>query len=656
MPTRTPPSSIRSIYQTTLLTAWRTPFLRNILLALAFSTCAVPLYVLLVSHPQYVGLLVGMAEDDAARVARHLSHAFHQESGIDRGMVTPQFRQDIQGVQTDFRLVKIKLFSADGSVIYATDPADEATRNEHAYFHEQVARGQVYSKIVHKEANTAEEQVATSDVVEIYQPIMHEGRFLGAFELYFDITERLRRMDRLMVGALLQTIGLVALLALGMLLMLLRAARAISERNHAQRALQASEERFRGMAASAQDGIIEMGSGGEILFWNPAAERIFGFAVQEALGKDLHRLIAPPRFETLFRERIGRFQQEGTGDLIGKTFEIVGLDKAGQEFPLELSLAAMQVEQGYRALGIVRDIRQRKEAEQRLKLGSSVIQHASEGIIVTDAQGNITMINPAFIQLTGYSEAEVLGANPRLLQSGRHNKEFYAGMWASILESGYWQGEIWNRRKNGEIYPEWLSLSAIRGTDGHITNFVAMFSDISKLKEAADDLERLAFYDPLTALPNRLLFRERLERSLKVAKRSRVKRTGLLYLDLDRFKQVNDTYGHTTGDDLLQEAASRLSHLVREVDTVARLGGDEFAIVLHEIRDTAIAAIIAEKLIAALNQPFHVSGHTCHIGTSIGIAIAPDHAATAEELIERADTAMYQAKKGGRNHFRLWTV
>jgi diguanylate cyclase (GGDEF)-like protein len=153
-----------------------------------------------------------------------------------------------------------------------------------------------------------------------------------------------------------------------------------------------------------------------------------------------------------------------------------------------------------------------------------------------------------------------------------------------------------------------------------------------------------------------MLFRERLERSFKVAKRSKMWRTGLLYLDLDRFKQVNDTYGHTTGDVLLQEAASRLSRLVREVDTVARLGGDEFAIVLHEINDTAIAATIAEKIIAALNLPFHIAGHTCHIGTSIGIAVAPDHAATAADLIEHADAAMYQAKKGGRNHFRLWAA
>ncbi|MDP1526201.1 MAG: diguanylate cyclase [Rhodocyclaceae bacterium] len=635
------------------MTAWQTRFLRNILLALVFAASIMPLYTKFVSHPQYVNLLVKMTEDDAARVASHLSQAFYEE-GV--AVTVTEIGPHIQEILQDFRLVKVKLFSADGMVIYSTDPADEGKLNEHAYFREQVARGQVYSKIVHKKTQTAEQLFSAADVVETYHPIMHAGRFLGAFELYYDVTERLHTMDHLVEAALIQMIALVVLLTMGILFFLLRAAQTIAERNWLQRSLQASEERFRSIADSAQDGIIEIGYKGEILLWNPAAERIFGFNAQEALGTDLHRLIAPLRFAMRFDEHFAHFQRTGTGDLIGRTFEMIGLDKAGQEFPVEISLAAIEDDEGYRAIGIVRDIRQRKEAEQRLKLGSRVIQHASEGIIVTDARGNISMSNPAFTQLTGYTEAEVLGANPRLLQSGRHNQEFYASLWAAVMDSGYWQGEIWNRRKNGEIFPEWMSLSAIRGSDGQVTNYVAMFSDISKLKEAADDLERMAFYDPLTALPNRMLFKERLERSLKEAKRADIKHTGLLYLDLDKFKQVNDTYGHTTGDALLQEAAKRLTGSVREVDTVARLGGDEFAIVLQEIPDVATATRIAEKIITAIHQPFEIAGHRCEVGASIGIAIAPDDATTIAELIELADAAMYQAKKDGRNRFKLCSV
>jgi len=224
---------------------------------------------------------------------------------------------------------------------------------------------------------------------------------------------------------------------------------------------------------------------------------------------------------------------------------------------------------------------------------------------VTDARVEMTMVNPAFCRLTGYSEEEAIGANPKMLQSGRHDAEFYARMWATLHEKGYWQGEIWNRRKNGEIFPEWLSLSAIKDGEGRISNFVAMFSDISKLKEAEEDL--------------------------------------------DQFKAENDTYGHTTGDALLQEVARRLSEAVREVDTVARLGGDEFAIVLHEIVDITAPKRIADKIIAAINQPVFVEEHHCHVGTSIGIAIAPNHAEQAAALVELADAAMYAAKKSGRN-------
>jgi diguanylate cyclase (GGDEF)-like protein/PAS domain S-box-containing protein len=367
----------------------------------------------------------------------------------------------------------------------------------------------------------------------------------------------------------------------------------------------------------------------------------------------LHRLITPQRFQTAFHAQFGKFQETGQGILIGKATELVALDKSGHEFPVEISIAAIHEADGFRAIGIVRDIRRRKEAEHGLRLGSSVIRQASQGIIVTDARGAMKMVNPAFCRLTGYSEEEAIGATPKMLQSGRHDAEFYARMWAALLEKGYWQGEVWNRRKDGEVYPEWLSLSAIKDGEGRITNYVAMFSDISKLKEAEEDLERLAFYDALTGLPNRLLFRERLDRSLKEARRSASKRTAVLYLDLDKFKPVNDTYGHTTGDALLQEVARRLSESVREVDTVARLGGDEFAIVLHEVADAAATLRIADKIIAAINEPVFVEGHLCHVGTSIGIAFAPDHAEQAAALVELADAALYVAKKSGRNCYSV---
>jgi diguanylate cyclase (GGDEF)-like protein/PAS domain S-box-containing protein len=641
-------------FRAALTTAMRVPFLRNILLLTLFSVALVPLYGLFVSHPQYEQLLVSITEDEAARLARHLSQSLHDEGAdIAQAHLPPGFAADIQSVKSDFKLIKVKVFSREGVVVYSTDAQDIGKINEYAYFKEIVAQGQVFTKVVRKNVQTAENQVATSDVVETYQPIMVQGRFLGAFELYYDITDRLRQMDRLQLNTVAQMIGMVLLLGGAMAWVLLRAARVVDERDQAQLALQASEARFRGMSASAQDGIIEMDRDGRVSYWNLAAERLFGFSAAEALGQNLHRLITPQRFQSAFNAQFGSFQETGQGVLIGKATELVALDKAGHEFPVEISIAAIHDTTGFRAIGIVRDIRQRKEAEQGLRLGSSVIRQASQGIIVTDARGAMSMVNPAFCRLTGYSEEESLGANPSILQSGRHDADFYARMWAALLEHGYWQGEVWNRRKNGEIYPELLSLSAIKDGDGRITNFVAMFSDISKLKEAEEDLERMAFYDALTGLPNRLLFRERLERSLKAARRAPARHTAVLYLDLDKFKAVNDTYGHTTGDALLQEVARRLGEAVREVDTVARLGGDEFAIVLHEVVDTAAPQRIAEKIIAAINEPVFVEGHQCHVGTSIGIAIAPDHAEQAGALVELADAAMYAAKKSGRNCYSV---
>jgi diguanylate cyclase (GGDEF)-like protein len=330
-----------------LKTALQVPFLRNILLITLFSAALVPLYGLFVSHPQYEQLLVSITEDEAARLARHLSQILHEEGAdIAQDRLPQGFAADILAVKSDFKLVKVKVFSAEGVVVYSTATQDIGKANEHAYFKEIVAQGRVFSKVVKKNIQTAEGQVMDADVVETYQPIMHQGRFLGAFELYYDITDRVTRMDR-------------------------------------------------------------------------------------------------------------------------------------------------------------------------------------------------------------------------------------------------------------------------------------------------------------------LLFRERLDRSLKAARRTTDKRTAVLYLDLDKFKAVNDTYGHTTGDALLQEVARRLSEAVREVDTVARLGGDEFAVVLHEVADSDAPQRVADKIIAAVNEPVFVEGHHCHVGTSIGIALAPDHAEEAAALVDLADAAMYAAKKNGRNCYAV---
>ncbi|MDV7339540.1 EAL domain-containing protein [Terasakiella sp. A23] len=305
-------------------------------------------------------------------------------------------------------------------------------------------------------------------------------------------------------------------------------------------------------------------------------------------------------------------------------------------------------------VGAVMDITERKLSENELRLAQTVFDTTSEAIVVTDLQNRIQAVNPSFTHVTGYSEQEVLGRDPGFLSSGRHDKSFYNRMWKQLQKTGRWQGEIWNRRKNGDLYAEWLSISAVYDPDKNVSQYVAVFSDITKRKKAEELIRHQANYDALTNLPNRNLFLDRLSRSMMRAKRQDTQ-VALMFLDLDRFKWVNDTLGHNTGDMLLQEAAVRISKCVRETDTVSRLGGDEFTIVLPDLKHTIDVEKVARKVLAALAEPFNISGHEIFVSGSVGITVFPDDGAELELLLRNADTAMYRAKEGGRNDFRFFT-
>ncbi|MEZ5542829.1 MAG: EAL domain-containing protein [Pseudomonadota bacterium] len=297
----------------------------------------------------------------------------------------------------------------------------------------------------------------------------------------------------------------------------------------------------------------------------------------------------------------------------------------------------------------------RKRNEDSLRLSSAVIKSTHDAVMITDLEQNILSINPSFTEITGYTEAEAIGQTPRMLHSQRHDLPFYQQMWKSIDTCGYWQGEIWNRRKSGELYPEWLTLSAVRDEAGEILNYVGVFSDISQVKQAEQQLERLAHYDALTDLPNRLLLRSRLEHAIEQAQRES-RMLGVLFLDLDRFKHVNDSLGHLAGDELLQIVAGRLRHCLRKSDTLARLGGDEFVVLLETLQDVREAVDIAQKLIRLIHEPIDLScGREVYVGVSVGISIYPDDGTDAEQLIRNADTAMYQVKEHGCDNYHLYT-
>jgi diguanylate cyclase (GGDEF)-like protein/PAS domain S-box-containing protein len=293
-------------------------------------------------------------------------------------------------------------------------------------------------------------------------------------------------------------------------------------------------------------------------------------------------------------------------------------------------------------------------SNHHLKLAQKVFDTTAEGILVTDDRNRIESVNPAFTRITGYEAAEVLGAKPSILKSGQHDPHFYREMWAALELSGAWQGEIWNRRKNGEVFPEWLSISTVRDPEGRITNYVAIFTDITARKEAEDRVRHLAYHDALTGLPNRSLFLEHLDHALHHAHRQG-SRVALMFLDLDRFKLINDTLGHAMGDKLLVETARRLSGCVREGDTVSRLGGDEFTVILEDLRSATDAAAIARKIIDTLSQPMVLDGHELFSTPSIGISLYPNDSTQAETLLKQADAAMYRAKERGRHNYQFYT-
>jgi len=293
-------------------------------------------------------------------------------------------------------------------------------------------------------------------------------------------------------------------------------------------------------------------------------------------------------------------------------------------------------------------------SQRHLHLAEQIIETSLEGILVTDARGIIQSVNPAFTELTGFTEEEAVGQTPGLLSSGCHDEAFYRDMWDRLRREGAWKGEIWNRRKNGELYPELLTITAIHDDDGETTHYAGIFSDISKLKENEERIKNQAYYDPLTELPNRRLFDDRLSMAVAHAHRHGT-RLGVMFLDLDRFKQINDIFGHNAGDDLLREVTGRLRRVVREDDTIARMGGDEFILLAADVADEDDMAHLARRILEIFQEPLHIQETEVRVTGSIGISLYPDDAMEPEGLIRCADAAMYRSKDLGRNSFHFFT-
>ena len=304
--------------------------------------------------------------------------------------------------------------------------------------------------------------------------------------------------------------------------------------------------------------------------------------------------------------------------------------------------------------GTLQDITQRKSAENQLRLSAAVFENTTEGIMISDIDNRIVAVNKAFVDITGYSRDEVEGKTPAILKSDRHDANFFAEMWQSLQHHGRWQGEIWNQRKNGEPYPEWLSISTLKTDDGDVTHYVSVFSDITAIKASESKIDELAHHDILTGLPNRLDLTIRMERALAHARRDQ-KILAVMFLDLDHFKDVNDTLGHPVGDLLIQESARRIKSCLREEDTIARLGGDEFTIMLEDLQESRHAGAIAHKINQALAEKFVLNEHEIFISCSIGISLFPDDGRDITTLLQNADSALHRAKEQGRNNYQYYT-
>jgi diguanylate cyclase (GGDEF)-like protein/PAS domain S-box-containing protein len=421
-----------------------------------------------------------------------------------------------------------------------------------------------------------------------------------------------------------------------------------------ERILQSNESRMRAIFDAVTDALIIIDSRGAIVNCNSGFERIFGYGRDEIVRQNV-KMLMPDPYQSQHDGYLSQWRNRGfIGDnVLGKGRELHGLRKNGLAFPVEVIVSPVDGHAEQLVVGVVRDITERKLAEEGLQLAQKVFENTTESIIISDHDNRIIKVNQAYVETTGYTQEEVVGANPNITSSGRHDKTFYQAMWKSITEQGMWSGEIWDRRKNGEVFPKWLSVNAIKNQFGRVTHYVGIFTDITNQKQTEQQLELLAYYDPLTNLPNRALFKDRLGQVVTLSNRQRGM-AALLFVDLDGFKKVNDTLGHNVGDLLLEAVARRLEGCVRKSDTVARLGGDEFTVILSDVGNDEDVAIIGQKIIDSLQAVFKISGNDVHIGASVGIGLYPRDAEDSDTLIKHADIAMYAAKSSGKGGFKFF--
>lgn len=402
----------------------------------------------------------------------------------------------------------------------------------------------------------------------------------------------------------------------------------------------------------ALDGVINLDQHGRVTYWNSEAERIFGYSSEHAHSRDIIELILPTHQHLVIRELMEQFLVAGVGKQNHRRFEINAVRADGAKVPVEIAVIVLQRFGEYFFNGFVRDLTEHNKNIEELRI-SAITFNSQDAIIITDAEIKTLRVNQKVLDISGYKSSELIGLEPSLLSSNVQSDQFYADMWQTIETLGSWEGEVWDKRKDGDVFPLLIAITTIRDAKNRITNYVLSFSDITPTKRDADAIHKLAFFDPLTHLPNRRALSERVAHALMVCE-SHGKTLAVLFIDMDNFKDINDALGHQLGDRILIETAQRLRRCMRSNDTVARIGGDEFAIVVKNLDfniDTAKAEveIVAAKILAILNQSYQLDKQEIHSGASVGVAIARHSQVPIEELFKQADIGLYQAKISGRN-------
>lgn len=420
------------------------------------------------------------------------------------------------------------------------------------------------------------------------------------------------------------------------------------ERKRLERELVRAKEQYRLLVDTSPDAIL-ICTADDVRFVNKASRRLCNSPDLELKGREFAALVAPhdvPRVGALIKEVLSGTRQSGVIEA-----QLRACD--GRLVEAEIVVLAIDNNGGRAAEVVIHDLAARHEADHYRIMAATVFNGSAEAMIVTDAETRVCMVNAAFTDITGYQPEEVIGRTPHMLSSGKHPPEFFAEMWRTLLESGRWRGDIWNRRKNGEVYVQRLSISVIRGHDGKVVNYIGVFSDVTQQRQKEDSVRHKAFHDALTGLPNRALLEDRLQQAMVQACR-REGGLAVLFVDLDEFKPVNDRYGHRAGDEVLRYVARTLKACVREVDTVARIGGDEFVVVLTDVTEGTGVESIARLILDSLKQPLILDAATVSVSGSIGIAMFPGNGGDSACLLANADAAMYEAKRGGRGTYRFF--